>query len=103
MTTLEKLRKNFQKMHGYRRELLCELLSIRRKTRRGRQGAKDYDKNWAVVRDVLQEGVSGLEAVVNELNKALDAELCKLNEGLRTTIRKYRIGELTNKSCVNCV
>ncbi|KAF9213471.1 hypothetical protein BGZ59_005315 [Podila verticillata] len=78
MTTLEKLRKNFQKMHGYRREFLCELLSIRRKTRRGRQGAKDYDKNWAVVRDVLQEGVSGLEAVVNELNKALDAELYSL-------------------------
>ncbi|KAG0090080.1 hypothetical protein BGZ92_003719 [Podila epicladia] len=78
MTTLEKLRKNFQKMHGYRREFLCELLSIRRKTRRGRQGAKDYDKNWAVVRDVLQEGVSGLEAVVNELNKALDAELYTL-------------------------
>lgn len=88
MTTLEKLRKNFQKMHGYRRELLCELLSIRRKTRRGRQGAKDYDKNWAVVRDVLQEGVSGLETVVNELNKALDAELCKLRNGLGEPVKR---------------
>ncbi|KAG0341909.1 hypothetical protein BG004_005861 [Podila humilis] len=78
MTSLEKLRKTFQKMHGCRREFLCELLSIRRKTRRGRQGTKDYDRNWAVVRDVLQEGVNGLETVVNELNRALNAELYTL-------------------------
>ena len=79
MTTLERLRKKFQRMHGYRREFLCELLSIRRKSRKGHQGLnalKDYDRNWTVVRNVLQEGVAGIEAVVNELNKVLDAELC---------------------------
>jgi hypothetical protein len=80
MTTLEHLRKKFQRMHGCRREFLCELLSIRRKSRKGHQGLnalKDYDRNWTVVRDVLQEGVTGIENVVNELNKVLDAELCK--------------------------
>ncbi|KAI1312237.1 hypothetical protein EDD11_003037 [Mortierella claussenii] len=71
MTSLERLRKNFQRMHGHRREFLCELLSIRRKSRQGRHGLnalKDYDQNWTVVRDVLQEGVAGIESVVDELN-----------------------------------
>ncbi|KAG0056386.1 hypothetical protein BGZ83_005302 [Gryganskiella cystojenkinii] len=81
MTTLERLRKKFQRMHGYRREFLCELLSIRRKSRKGHQGLnalKDYDRNWTVVRDVLQEGVTGIQSVVDELNKVLDAELYTL-------------------------
>lgn len=81
LTSLERLRKNFQKMHGFRREFLCELLSIRRKSRKGRQGLhhalKDYDRNWTVVRDVLQEGLQGIESVVAELSKVLDTELCK--------------------------
>ena len=67
-------------MHGHRREFLCELLSIRRRSRQGRHGLnalRDYDQNWAVVRDVLQEGVTGIESVVDELSKVLDAELCK--------------------------
>ncbi|KAG0207613.1 hypothetical protein BGX28_001204 [Mortierella sp. GBA30] len=81
MTSLERLRKNFQRMHGHRREFLCELLSIRRKSRKGRQGLnalRDYDQNWTVVRDVLQEGVAGIESVVDELSKVLDAELYTL-------------------------
>ncbi|KAF9576436.1 hypothetical protein EC968_008731 [Mortierella alpina] len=81
MTSLERLRKNFQRMHGYRREFLCELLSIRRRSRKGRHGLnalRDYDQNWAVVRDVLQEGVAGIESVVDELSKVLDAELYTL-------------------------
>ncbi|KAF9541377.1 hypothetical protein EC957_003107 [Mortierella hygrophila] len=82
MTSLERLRKNFQKMHGFRREFLCELLSIRRKSRKGRQGLhhalKDYDRNWTVVRDVLQEGLQGIEYVVAELSKVLDTELYTL-------------------------
>lgn len=81
MTSLERLRKNFQRMHAHRREFLCELLSIRRKTRRGRQGMSammDHDQNWTVVRDVLQEGVNGIQSVVDELSKVLDSELCKL-------------------------
>lgn len=82
MTSLERLRKNFQKMHGFRREFLCELLSIRRKSRKGRQGLhhalKDYDRNWTVVRDVLQEGLQGIESVVAELSKVLDTELYTL-------------------------
>ncbi|CAO3563292.1 unnamed protein product [Mortierella alpina] len=81
MTSLERLRKNFQRMHGHRREFLCELLSIRRRSRKGRQGLnalRDYDQNWAVVRDVLQEGVAGIESVVDELSKVLDAELYTL-------------------------
>ncbi|KAI8599482.1 Mysoin-binding motif of peroxisomes-domain-containing protein [Dissophora ornata] len=82
MTSLERLRKNFQRMHGHRREFLCELLSIRRKSRKGRQGLnalKDYDQNWTVVRDVLQEGVAGIESLVDELSKVLDSELCKID------------------------
>ncbi|KAF9944732.1 hypothetical protein BGZ70_004393 [Mortierella alpina] len=81
MTSLERLRKNFQRMHGHRREFLCELLSIRRRSRKGRHGLnalRDYDQNWAVVRDVLQEGVAGIESVVDELSKVLDAELYTL-------------------------
>ncbi|KAG0267790.1 hypothetical protein BGZ95_002774 [Linnemannia exigua] len=82
MTSLERLRKNFQKMHGFRREFLCELLSIRRKSRKGHQGLhhalKDYDQNWAVVRDVLREGLQGIESVVTELSKVLDTELYTL-------------------------
>ncbi|KAF9089463.1 hypothetical protein BGX23_006649 [Mortierella sp. AD031] len=82
MTSLERLRKNFQKMHGFRREFLCELLSIRRKSRRGRQGLhhalKDYDRNWTVVRDVLREGLQGIDSVVSELSKVLDTELYTL-------------------------
>ncbi|KAF8931751.1 hypothetical protein BGZ58_007423 [Dissophora ornata] len=81
MTSLERLRKNFQRMHGHRREFLCELLSIRRKSRKGRQGLnalKDYDQNWTVVRDVLQEGVAGIESLVDELSKVLDSELYTL-------------------------
>ncbi|KAF9921992.1 hypothetical protein FBU30_007934 [Linnemannia zychae] len=82
MTSLERLRKNFQKMHGFRREFLCELLSIRRKSRKGHQGLhhalKDYDRNWTVVRDVLQEGLQGIESVVAELSKVLDTELYTL-------------------------
>ncbi|KAF9908320.1 hypothetical protein EC991_009964 [Linnemannia zychae] len=82
MTSLERLRKNFQKMHGFRREFLCELLSIRRKSRKGRQGLhhalKDYDRNWTVVRDVLREGLQGVESVVAELSKVLDTELYTL-------------------------
>ncbi|KAF9402488.1 hypothetical protein BGX21_009931 [Mortierella sp. AD011] len=81
MTTLERLRRNFQKMHVNRREFLCELMSIRRKSRNGRHGfsaLKDYDQNWTVVRDVLQEGVTGIELVVEELSKVLDSELYTL-------------------------
>ncbi|KAF9106558.1 hypothetical protein BGX27_009113 [Mortierella sp. AM989] len=81
MTSLERLRKNFQKMHVHRREFLCELMSIRRKSRNGRHGLsalKDYDQNWIVVRDVLQKGVTGIEAVVDELSKVLDSELYTL-------------------------
>ncbi|KAK3844260.1 MAG: Mysoin-binding motif of peroxisomes-domain-containing protein [Linnemannia gamsii] len=82
MTSLERLRKNFQKMHGFRREFLCELLSIRRKSRKGRQGLhhalKDYDQNWTVVRDILREGLQGIESVVTELSKVLDTELYTL-------------------------
>ncbi|KAF9195248.1 hypothetical protein BGZ50_004886 [Haplosporangium sp. Z 11] len=81
MTSLERLRKSFQRMHGHRREFLCELLSIRRRSRKGRQGLnalKDYDRNWTVVRDVLQEGVAGIESVVKELGKVLDTELYTL-------------------------
>ncbi|KAF9917152.1 hypothetical protein BX616_001793 [Lobosporangium transversale] len=81
MTSLEQLRKNFQRMHCQRREFLCELLSIRRKSRKGRQGLnalKDYDQNWTVVRDVLHEGVVGIESVVDELSKVLDSELYTL-------------------------
>ncbi|KAF9123410.1 hypothetical protein BGW39_008994 [Mortierella sp. 14UC] len=82
MTSLERLRKNFQKMHGFRREFLCELLSIRRKSRKGHQGLhhalKDYDRNWTVVRDVLREGLQGVESVVAELSKVLDTELYTL-------------------------
>jgi hypothetical protein len=81
MTSLERLRKNFQRMHGFRREFLCELLSIRRKSRKRHQGLhhalKDYDRNWTVVRNVLREGLQGIESVVAELSKALDTELCK--------------------------
>ncbi|KAG0329283.1 hypothetical protein BGZ99_002833 [Dissophora globulifera] len=81
MTSLERLRKNFQRMHGYRREFLCELLSIRRKSRKGRHGLnalKDYDKNWTVAKDVLLESVAGIEAIVDELTKTLDSELYTL-------------------------
>ncbi|KAF9928833.1 hypothetical protein BGZ65_006087, partial [Modicella reniformis] len=78
MTSLERLRKNFQRMHGHRREFLCELLSIRRRSREGRQGLMDHDRNWTVVRDVLQEGVTGIQSVVDELNKILDSELYTL-------------------------
>ncbi|KAG0366333.1 Mysoin-binding motif of peroxisomes-domain-containing protein [Gamsiella multidivaricata] len=81
MTTLERLRKNFQRMHVHRREFLCELLAIRRKSRKGRQGLnalKDYDRNWTVVRDVLQDGVAGIESLVDELSKVLDSELYTL-------------------------
>ncbi|KAK3829250.1 MAG: Mysoin-binding motif of peroxisomes-domain-containing protein [Benniella sp.] len=39
---------------------------------------KDYDRNWTVVRDVLQEGVTGIQSVVDELSKVLDSELCKV-------------------------
>ncbi|KAG0242402.1 Mysoin-binding motif of peroxisomes-domain-containing protein [Mortierella sp. GBAus27b] len=81
MTSLERLRKNFQRMHAHRREFLCELLSIRRKSRKGRQGLSavmDYDRNWTVVRDVLQEGLNGIQSVVDELSKVLDSELYTL-------------------------
>ncbi|KAF9578002.1 hypothetical protein BGW38_006450 [Lunasporangiospora selenospora] len=81
MTSLERLRKGFQRMHGYRREFLCELLSIRRKSRKGRQGLhelKDYDKNWSVVRDVLHEGMAGIDELVDDLSKVLDTELYTL-------------------------
>ncbi|KAF8982312.1 hypothetical protein BGZ46_001481 [Entomortierella lignicola] len=81
LNTLERLRRNFQKMHVHRREFLCELMSIRRKSRNGRHGLsalKDYDQNWTVVRDVLQEGVTGIEKVVEELSKVLDSELYTL-------------------------
>lgn len=62
-------------MHGFRREFLCELLSIRKKSQRGHTGVnalKDYDRNWIVVRNVLQKSVNGIATIVSELNKALE-------------------------------
>lgn len=62
-------------MHGFRREFLCELLSIRKKCQRGHTGVnalKDYDRNWIVVRNVLQKSVNGIATIVSELNKALE-------------------------------
>ncbi|KAF8949384.1 hypothetical protein BGZ52_005833, partial [Haplosporangium bisporale] len=78
------LRKDFQRMHGFRREFLCELLSIRKKSQRGHTGVnalKDYDRNWIVVRNVLQKSVNGIATIVSELNKALvfDPHLSKMD------------------------
>jgi len=94
MTSLERLRKNFQLMHAHRREFLCELLSIRRKSRQGRQGLsaiKDYDRNWTVVRDVLQEGLTGIQSVVDELSKVLDSELCKFLGDMFARTRSFSL------------
>ncbi|KAF9168445.1 hypothetical protein DFQ26_007576 [Actinomortierella ambigua] len=82
MTSLERLRRNYQRMHGHRREFLCELMSIRRKSRKERHGIhqvlKDYDKNWLVAATLLENSVTELETLVNELNKVLDEELYTL-------------------------
>ncbi|KAF9977480.1 hypothetical protein BGZ73_005867 [Actinomortierella ambigua] len=82
MTSLERLRRNYHRMHGHRREFLCELMSIRRKSRMGRhnihQVLKDYDKNWSVAATLLENSVAELENLVNELNKVLDEELYTL-------------------------
>ncbi|KAF9405225.1 hypothetical protein BGZ94_003687, partial [Podila epigama] len=46
MAMLKSIQKDFQRMHGNRREFFCELLSIRKKSQRGHTGAKalkDYD------------------------------------------------------------
>jgi hypothetical protein len=81
-------------MHAHRREFLCELLSIRRKSRQGRQGLsaiKDYDRNWTVVRDVLQEGLTGIQSVVDELSKVLDSELCKFLGDMFARTRSFSL------------
>ncbi|KAF9322393.1 hypothetical protein BG003_000064 [Podila horticola] len=77
LTILMALRKDFQRMHGFRREFLCELLSIRKKSHRGHTGAnalKDYDRNWIVVRNVLQRSVNSIASIVFELNVALEVD-----------------------------
>ncbi|KAG0234797.1 hypothetical protein BGW41_000976 [Actinomortierella wolfii] len=82
MTSLERLRRNYQRMHGHRREFLCELMSIRRKSRKERHGIhqvlKDYDKNWSVAATLLENSVTEIENLVNELTKVLDEELYTL-------------------------
>ncbi|KAG0030375.1 hypothetical protein BGZ81_002757 [Podila clonocystis] len=77
LTILTTLRKDFQRMHGFRREFLCELLSIRKKSQRGHSGVnalKDYDRNWIVVRNVLQRSVNNIASIVSELNKAMEVD-----------------------------
>ncbi|KAG0337282.1 hypothetical protein BG004_007703 [Podila humilis] len=77
LALLKALRKDFQRMHGFRREFLCELLSIRKKSQRGHTGVnalKDYDRNWLLVRNVMQKCVDGVAMMIAELNKALDID-----------------------------
>lgn len=74
------LRKDFQRMHGFRREFLCELLSIRKKSQRGHTGVnalKDYDRNWIVVRNVLQRSINSIASIVSELNMAMEVDPSK--------------------------
>ncbi|KAG0085882.1 hypothetical protein BGZ93_000403, partial [Podila epicladia] len=81
LTILVTLRKDFQRMHGFRREFLCELLSIRKKSQRGHAGMnvlKDYDRNWIVVRNVLQRSISSIASIVSELNMAMEVDPNKL-------------------------
>ncbi|KAG0344271.1 hypothetical protein BG005_001926 [Podila minutissima] len=77
LTILMALRKDFQRMHGFRREFLCELLSIRKKSQRGHTGVnalKDYDRNWIVVRNVLQRSINSIASIVSELNMAMEVD-----------------------------
>lgn len=105
LTILMALRKDFQRMHGFRREFLCELLSIRKKSHRGHTGAnalKDYDRNWIVVRNVLQRSVNSIASIVFELNVALEVDPRK-SLSIHTTCAIYSRFNSTEHSHSNII